>query len=49
MISKLINYLFWSKSFESVREAHKEMCYKQGRYDQEREFCYTHIDERYEQ
>jgi hypothetical protein len=49
MLTKIINYLFWSKSFEEIREKHKKMCYELGKYDQEREFCYTHIDERYEQ
>lgn len=47
MFNKLIRYLFWSKSFESIREAHREMCYEQGRYDQEKELSYTYIDERY--
>lgn len=48
MINKLIRYLFWSKAFEEVREAHREMCYGLGRYDEEQQFSYTYIDEKYQ-
>jgi len=48
MINKLIQYLFWSKAFEGIREAHKNMCYELGRYDEEQEYCYTYIDEKYQ-
>lgn len=34
--------------FEGVREAHKNTCYGLGRYDEEREHCYTYIDEKYQ-
>lgn len=49
MLNKLIQYLFWCKCFEGVREAHRKMCYEAGKDAKERELCYTYIDERYEQ
>jgi hypothetical protein len=48
VLNKLIYLLFWSRAFEGVREAHRAMCYEMGKDDQEKELCYTYIDERYE-
>jgi len=43
MIDRLIHFLFWSKLFEGIREAHRKMCYELGKEDQEREYSYTYI------
>lgn len=47
MLNRLVHFLFWSKYFQGIREAHRKMCYELGREDQEREYSCTYIlDER---
>ncbi len=48
MMNKVIQFLFWSRAFEGIREAHRRMCYELGKDDQEREHSYTYVDESYQ-